>query len=252
MTVLICGQVVPAGGLVPVTVPTGASEPTCWVVATRCTRCSAACAAASVSFCTLGTTEVKSPLETRMVIAAPFGTRPAGRVPTTEPLATALLCTRLCLTMKPSAFRTAVARATRSRATEGTGTNRPEVSHQPPNPSPTPSAMITTTMSSRGLNSQRPRKDSRPPRSVASSVDDQRAPSSRSTTDRVGLPRVLAPARPAMELSHPARRARAHQPLVAAGVSRSSQGASASPWTPAPITPVSPLARARWNGRDPP
>ncbi len=34
---------------------------------------------------------------------------------------------------------------------------------------------------------------------------------------------------------------RAHQPLVAAGVSRLSQGASARPCTPTPITPVSPL-----------
>src|SRR5580704_15706429 len=38
---------------------------------------------------------------------------------------------------------------------------------------------------------------------------------------------------------------RAHQPLVAAGVSRSSQGASPRPWTPAPITPVSPLGSYR-------
>ena len=38
---------------------------------------------------------------------------------------------------------------------------------------------------------------------------------------------------------------RAHHPLVAAGVSRSSHGASASPWTPAPSTPVSPLEEAR-------
>jgi hypothetical protein len=38
---------------------------------------------------------------------------------------------------------------------------------------------------------------------------------------------------------------RAHHPLVAAGVFRSSHGASASPWTPT-ITPVSPLDSGRF------
>src|SRR5271166_4490836 len=151
VTVLVCGQVVPAGGLVPITVPTGAFEPTFSVVETRCTRCSAACAAVSVSFCTSGTTEVKGPSETRMVIVDPFDTRPAGLVLVTEPLGTVSLCTRApCLTVKLSAVRTAVAWVTLSPDTEGTCVNRPEVSHQPPSPSPTPSAMITTTMSSRG------------------------------------------------------------------------------------------------------
>ena len=54
VTVLVCGQVVPAGGLVPVTVPTGAVEPTFWMVEARCTRCSAACAASCFSPCTCG------------------------------------------------------------------------------------------------------------------------------------------------------------------------------------------------------
>ena len=110
MTVLVCGQVVPAGGLVPITVPTGAFEPTLAMVEIRCTRCNAACAAACVSPCTVGTTEVKGPLETRIVIVVPFDTRPAGLVPTTMPLATVLLCTwPPRLTVKPSAVRTAVA-----------------------------------------------------------------------------------------------------------------------------------------------
>src|SRR5712691_2272654 len=180
VTVLVCGQVVPAGGLVPITVPTGESEATFSILGTRCTRCRAACAAATVSFCTLGTTEVKGPLETRIVIVEPFDTRPAGLVPATLPLATALLCTRPPrLTVKPSAVRTAVAWPTLSPDTEGTCANRPEVSHQPPSPSPTPSAMISTTMSSRGLNSQRPRNGSRPP---WWRLPWYRSPSSRFTT----------------------------------------------------------------------
>src|SRR5437016_6042529 len=82
-TVLVCGQVVPAGGLVPITVPMGEFEPTFSMVATRWTRCRAACAAACVSPFTEGTTEVKGPLETRIVIVEPFDTRPAGLVPAT-------------------------------------------------------------------------------------------------------------------------------------------------------------------------
>src|SRR5712691_98653 len=263
VTVLVCGQVVPAGGLVPITVPTGAFAPTFWTVETRCMRCSAACAACSVSFCTLGTTEVKGPFETRRVIVAPFDTRPAGLVPTTMPLATALLCTRPPrLTVKPSAVRTAVAVPTLSPDTEGTCVNRPEVSHQPPSPSPTPSAMISTTMSSRGLNSQRPRNGSRPP---WWRLPWYRSPSSRFTTrvwessTRDGpvsegpvfdgavfdgaVPGPLAGGSVAF---------RAHHPLVAAGVSRASHGASASPWTPAPITPVSPLDSVLARGDTPP
>src|SRR6476660_4456140 len=93
VTVLVCGQVVPAGGLVPTTVPTGAFAPTFWMVETKCTCASAACAAACVSFWTLGTTEVKGPLEISKEIVAPLDTRPAGLVPTTLPLGTVLLCT---------------------------------------------------------------------------------------------------------------------------------------------------------------
>src|SRR5271166_4326332 len=270
VTVLVCGQVVPAGGLVPITVPTGAFEPTFSVVETRCTRCSAACAAVSVSFCTSGTTEVKGPSETRMVIVDPFDTRPAGLVLVTEPLGTVSLCTRApCLTVKLSAVRTAVAWVTLSPDTEGTCVNRPEVSHQPPSPSPTPSAMITTTMSSRGLNSQRFRKGSRPPRYRPPwyRPPRYRSPSSRSTTSVCEssrppprncpipdgpVPSGSGPAwlvRDSPVLDRPVScmlagggvALRAHHPLVAAGVSRSSHGASASPWTPAPITPVSPL-----------
>src|SRR5260370_15042937 len=165
VTVLVCGQDVPAGGFVPITVPTGEFEPTFWVVATRCTRCSAAWAAACVSPATLGTTEVKGPLETRIAMVEPFDTRPAGLVPATRPLATALLCTRApFLTVKPSAVRAAVACATVSPATEGTCAYRPAASHQPPRPSPTPSTRISAMTRIRGLNSQRCRKGSRPPR----------------------------------------------------------------------------------------
>src|SRR5712691_4711523 len=194
VTVLVCGQVVPAGGLVPITVPTGESEATFSILGTRCTRCRAACAAATVSFCTLGTTEVKGPLETRIVIVEPFDTRPAGLVPATLPLATALLCTRPPrLTVKPSAVRTAVAWPTLSPDTEGTCMYRPVVSHQPPSPRPTPSPRVSATMRSRGLNSQRPRKNSRPP--------VYRPPSSRCTTSvcessRDAGPPRLGPARP--------------------------------------------------------
>src|SRR5260370_3828482 len=121
VTVLVCGQLVPAGGLVPITVPTGASEPTLPMVETRCTRCSAACAAACVSPLTLGTTEVNGPLETSRVIAVPFDTRPAGLVPTTRPFATVLLCTRpLSLPVTPSAVHSAAARVPQSPATAGT------------------------------------------------------------------------------------------------------------------------------------
>ena len=107
---------------------------------------------------------------------APLDTRPAGLVPTTLPLGTVLLCTRApCLTMKPSPVKMAVAWPTLSSATTGTCANRPEKSHQPPSPSPRPSATTSTTMSSRGPNSQRPRNGSRP-------TWWRPPPSSRSTT----------------------------------------------------------------------
>src|ERR1035437_7090997 len=110
VTVLVCGQEVPAGGFVPITVPTGEFEPTFWVVGTRCTRCNAACAAASVSFCTFGTLEVKGPLETRIATTVPLATRPAGRVPRTVPFGTVLLGLWAPLaTLKPSAVSMAVA-----------------------------------------------------------------------------------------------------------------------------------------------
>ena len=165
VTGLVCGQVVPAGGLVPVTVPTGAFEPTLTMVKVRCTRCSAACASACFSPFTAGTREVNGPLETRMVTAVPFATRPDGLVPTTVPLATVLLCTWRWpdRTVKPSAVSTAVAWLTLTPDTVGTWAYRPEVSHQPPSPSPTPSTMTSATMTSRGPNSQRPRNGSRPP-----------------------------------------------------------------------------------------
>src|SRR5690242_8148688 len=83
VTVLVCGQVLPAGGLVPIAVPIGALEPTFWTVVTRCTCCSAACAAACVLPRTVGTTEVKGPSATTRVTVAPFDTRPVGLVPTT-------------------------------------------------------------------------------------------------------------------------------------------------------------------------
>src|SRR5207302_829473 len=83
-------QVVPAGGLVPVTVPFAAFEPTLTMVKVRCARCIAACASACFSPFSAGTREVKGPLETSMVIAVPFATRPDGVVPTTMPLATVL------------------------------------------------------------------------------------------------------------------------------------------------------------------
>ncbi len=149
----------------PVTVPTGAFEATLTMVKVRWTRCSAAWASFCFSPFTGGTAEVNGPLETSMVTAVPFGTRPAGLVPTTEPLATVLLCTWRwpVRTAKPSAVSTAVAWLTLTPETVGTSVNRPEVSHQPPSPSPTPSTMTSATMISRGPNSQRPRNGSRPP-----------------------------------------------------------------------------------------
>jgi len=54
----VCGQVVPAPGLVPTTDPTGKLEPTGWVTPTRCTV-AAPPWLAGWSCCTLGTTEVK-------------------------------------------------------------------------------------------------------------------------------------------------------------------------------------------------
>src|SRR6516225_1003770 len=161
----VCGQDVPAAGLVPSTVPTGEVEPTFWTVGVRCTRCKAACAAVSVSPRTLGTTEVNGPDETRIVIAEPFPARPDGLVPTTVPCGTSLLCTDDTRAMvKPSAVSTAVAWVTESPVTTGTEAYRPETSHQPPIPSPMPSARISATTASRGLNSQRCKNGSRPPR----------------------------------------------------------------------------------------
>src|ERR1035437_542598 len=71
VTGLVCGQVVPAAGWVPTTEPTGRLETTFWgALGTRCKRCSAAWAWGRVSCCTLGTTEVKGPLETTSAMAA--------------------------------------------------------------------------------------------------------------------------------------------------------------------------------------
>jgi hypothetical protein len=118
-----------------------------------------------LSPCTFGTTEVNGPDETRIVTAEPFAARPDGLVPTTVPCCTSLLCTRDTLAMvNPSAVSTAVAWVTESLATKGIEAYRPAVSHQPPSPSPRPSATISATTASRGLNSQRCRNGSRPPR----------------------------------------------------------------------------------------
>ena len=100
-----------------------------------------------------------------MVTAEPFAVRPDGLVPTTVPFGMSLLCTDDTLAMvKPSAVSTAVAWVTESLVTTGTDAYRPEVSHQPPTPSPMPSATTSATSASRGLNSQRCRNGSRPPR----------------------------------------------------------------------------------------
>ena len=176
-----------------------------------------------------------------MVTAVPFGTRPAGLVPTTMPLATVLLCTWRwpARTAKPSAVSTAVAWLTLTPDTVGTWVKRPEVSHQPPSPRPRPSATTSTTMSSRGPNSQRPRNGSRP-------TWWRPPPSSRSTTSvwefsTAGAAWLTRDGPVSYASAGDGVALRAHHPLVAAGVSRSSHGASARPWTPAPITPVSPL-----------
>src|SRR5580658_6823074 len=169
-TGFVCGHVVPATGLVPSTVPTGAVEPTFCSLLIRCARASAACACASVSFFTTGTMEVNGPAETRSETADPFAARPAGLAPTTEPSGNTLLCTGVCpRTVKPLAFRAAVAVATESPLTEGTCAYRPVVSHQPPTPSPTPSTRISAIKASRGLNSQRCKNGSRLPGYLPSS-----------------------------------------------------------------------------------
>src|SRR5579863_6968509 len=180
-TGLVCGHDVPAPGLVPRTVPTGWPDPTRSMLKVRWTRCRAACAAGSLSPFTLGTTEVNGPEETRMVTAEPFAARPDGLVPTTVPFWMLLLCTwDSSATLKPCAVSTAVAWVTESLVTTGIEAYRPEVSHQPPSPSPTPRATTSATTASRGLNSQRCRNGSRPP--------EYRRPSSRCTT-RVREPR---------------------------------------------------------------
>src|SRR5580698_10871159 len=60
-TGFVCGHDVPATGLVPSTVPTGADEPTFCSLPVRCARARAACACASVSFFTTGTMDVNGP-----------------------------------------------------------------------------------------------------------------------------------------------------------------------------------------------
>src|SRR5580658_8787406 len=180
--------------------------------------------------------EVNGPDETRIVTAEPFAARPDGVVPTTVPFAMALLCTDDTLaTLKPSMVSAVLAWLTEALVTTGIDAYRPEVSHQPPIPSPTPSATISATIASRGLNSQRCRNGSRPP--------EYRPPSSRCTT-RVREPPPSWPGSSGPVPGPFAGGAGAscpHHPLVAAGVSRLSHGASVRPWTPTPITPVSPL-----------
>src|SRR5580658_7179929 len=226
--------------------------------------------------------EVNGPAETTMVIADPLATRPDGRVPITVPFAISLLRTDDTLAMvKPSAVSTAVAWVTESLATTGTEAYRPEASHQPPSPSPMPSARISTTITSRGLNSQRCRNGSRVPRfrplSSRCTTSVRELPSSwpeyPDGQTPLGGPVPDGPLSYGPVLGGPvldgpvpglfdggavsagprhspvpgglaagmAPVPRAHQPLVAAGVSRLSQGASLRPWTPTPITPVSPL-----------
>ena len=125
--------------------------------------------------------------------AEPFAARPDGLVPITVPFAMPLLCTGDTLAMvKPSAVSTAVAWVTESLATTGIEAYRPEVSHQPPSPSPMPSARTSATTTSRGLNSQRCRNGSRPP--------GYRPPSSRCTTSvREPSDRRLRPGQAGLE-----------------------------------------------------
>src|SRR5260370_26270635 len=99
-----------------------------------------------------------------MVTAEPFAARPDGLVPITEPLAMSLLCTEETLAiLTPSVVSTPVAVVTESLVTTGIEGYRPEVSHQPPSPSPMPRARISATTASRGLNSHRCRNGSCPP-----------------------------------------------------------------------------------------
>ena len=267
-TVLVCGQDVPSAGSVPTTVPTGAVEPTFWVVADRCARCSAAWAAPSVSPATLGTTEVNGPLEVSSLTVVPLATRPDGLVPTTMPLATELLCTWLPVrTVRPSFFSAVAATVTLYPLTEGTRTYRPAKKYQPPSPSPAHSKTTSTTTSRRELNSHRCRKGSRPP--CPGRLPPGRPPGCArcrrrarrgSSRPELSCPEPARPELARRELadlvqagargSGPGKAGRAgsasntltagrvpvvaHQPFVTAGVSSSSQGASLMPWTPAP------------------
>src|SRR5690242_13675592 len=80
VTVLVCGQVEPAGGLVPTTVPTGRSAPACCTVEPRCTCGRAACAVFCASLRAPGTTELKLLLAISRLIVAPLEPRSGGLV----------------------------------------------------------------------------------------------------------------------------------------------------------------------------
>jgi hypothetical protein len=184
---------------------------------------------------------VNGPAETRIVMDEPFVARPDGLVPVTVPFGSVLLLTgNSRATANPFMVSAVVAALTESPATTGIAEYRPANSHQPPSPSPMPSAMISAMTPSRGLNSQRCRNGSRPPRyrppssrcttSVCDPTLPVSNPSIRNSLAGAGMASCL-PRSPGLVWPLPSASAelRAHHPLVAAGVSRFSHGASARP-----------------------
>ncbi len=104
------------------------------------------------------------PSETVSTIVAPGSARPEGDVLITSFLATSLSISLVpMLTLNPACRSSCSAAVTDVRSTEGTAVYRPDVSHQPPPPSPITATTATARYASRLLNSHRCRNGSRPP-----------------------------------------------------------------------------------------
>src|ERR1700722_4799104 len=166
-TGLFSGHGVPAAGIVPATEfsTTVPVTPTGLVVglAVRPAVRSAASACASGCPATVGTLIIRGPDETVSTIVAPGSARPDGDAAITSFLGTlSSICLVPMLTWNPACRSSCSAAEVVIRSTEGTVVYRPDVSHQPPPPSPITATTATATYASRRLNSHRCRNGSPP------------------------------------------------------------------------------------------
>src|SRR5215468_5792503 len=157
---LLAGHDVPAGGVVPLMLPTVTpSAPTSFAVSLTVSpalRSNATAPATDVCPATEGTTIIFGPADTARTIVAPLTARPDGDVLITSPLGTVLSMTGVpSCGLNPAVRNDCSAAATGIPSTAGSDVYRPDVSHQLPMPMAISAAAPAARNARRLLNSQR-------------------------------------------------------------------------------------------------